>query len=72
MQDKYECPPLLYCTPWFMTMYTTTLPWPTVLRIWDILFCEGNLILLKVALGIFKELESTCFFGNLFFAIVPF
>lgn len=69
MLEKHEIEPLTYCTPWFMSMYTTILPWPSVLRIWDVLFAEGNLILLKVGLAIFRELEGSlsglpCFCGG--------
>lgn len=28
---------------WFMCLYCRTLPWPTVLRIWDMFLCEGIL-----------------------------
>ncbi|TPX61410.1 hypothetical protein SpCBS45565_g07248 [Spizellomyces sp. 'palustris'] len=40
--DKQEVPPLMYITQWFLTLYTTTLPWDTVLRVWDMLYCEGG------------------------------
>jgi hypothetical protein len=26
---------------WFMCIYTRTLPWSSVLRVWDMFFCEG-------------------------------
>lgn len=28
---------------WFMCIYTRTLPWASVLRVWDMFFCEGIL-----------------------------
>ncbi len=44
--------PVLYCTEWFMSMFSRTLPWPTVLRIWDMFFFEGVKVLFKVALAV--------------------
>ena len=35
-----------------MSMYSRTLPWPTVLRIWDMFFFEGVKVLFKVALTV--------------------
>lgn len=34
--------PLLYMTEWFMCAFTRTLPWSSVLRVWDMFFCEGT------------------------------
>ena len=31
-------------TEWFMCVFTRTLPWTSVLRVWDIFFCEGTTI----------------------------
>ncbi|CAJ0578861.1 unnamed protein product, partial [Mesorhabditis spiculigera] len=42
--------PVLYMIEWFMCIYCRSLPWPTVLRIWDMFLCEGMKVLLKVAL----------------------
>ena len=33
--------PILYMTEWFLCIFTRTLPWPSVLRIWDMFCCEG-------------------------------
>jgi hypothetical protein len=51
-QDAENVEPLMYATPWFMTLFTTTLPWATVLRIWDMFYCEGCRVLLQIALAI--------------------
>ena len=32
----------MYMTEWFMCVFARTLPWPTVLRVWDMFFCEGK------------------------------
>lgn len=28
-------------TEWFMCIFARTLPWASVLRVWDMFFCEG-------------------------------
>lgn len=38
--------PILYMMEWFMCIYTRTLPWASVLRVWDMFFCEGLTIIL--------------------------
>ena len=40
-QDDNGVDVMMYCTPWFMTLFATTLPWTTVMRIWDAFFCQG-------------------------------
>ncbi|KAF4552213.1 Rab-GTPase-TBC domain-containing protein 7 [Elsinoe fawcettii] len=47
----------LATTPWFLTLYLTTLPLETALRIWDVLFLEGSKTLFRAALAIFKLCE---------------
>lgn len=44
--------PILYCTEWFMSIYSRTLPWPMVLRVWDMFFLEGVKVLFKVAVAV--------------------
>ncbi|KHJ96980.1 hypothetical protein OESDEN_03040 [Oesophagostomum dentatum] len=39
---------------WFMCIFCRTLPWPTVLRVWDMFLCEGAKVLFKVALVLFR------------------
>ncbi|ESO13048.1 hypothetical protein HELRODRAFT_188085 [Helobdella robusta] len=47
--------PLLYMTEWFMCLFSRTLPWPTLLRIWDMFMCEGIKVIFKVALVLVKS-----------------
>ena len=42
--------PILYMTEWFMCIYARTLPWCTVLRVWDMFFCEGIKVMYRVGL----------------------
>lgn len=39
-------------TDWFLCAMTRTLPWDTLLRIWDCFLCEGIKVVFKVALVI--------------------
>lgn len=39
-------------TDWFLCAMTRTLPWDTLLRVWDCFLCEGIKIIFKVALVI--------------------
>lgn len=49
---KHKVEPLLYMTDWFLCAMTRTLPWDTLLRVWDCFLCEGIKIVFKVALVI--------------------
>ena len=46
--------PILYMTEWFLCVFARTLPWPTVMRIWDMFMCEGVKVLFRVALVLIK------------------
>ncbi|KAG0736419.1 hypothetical protein G6F22_010702 [Rhizopus arrhizus] len=48
----------LVTSHWFLTLYINILPIESVLRVWDCLFYEGQTVLFRVALGIFKLNES--------------
>lgn len=40
--SKQKIDPILYMTEWFMCAFSRTLPWSSVLRVWDMFFCEGG------------------------------
>lgn len=54
---------------WFLTLFCNCLPHSTVLRVWDLVFLEGNQILLKTALAIWDTLSeyTISFFCRFFF-----
>ncbi|KAL6116629.1 tbc1d30 [Pungitius sinensis] len=54
---SYE-PPLtnVFTMQWFLTMFATCLPAPTVLKIWDSVFFEGSEVVFRVALAIWERL----------------
>ncbi|EJD74405.1 ankyrin repeat-containing protein [Loa loa] len=51
---KHRVEPVLYMVEWFMCIFCRTLPWPTVLRVWDMFFCEGVKVLFKIAVVLFR------------------
>ncbi|KAF2352589.1 Rab-GTPase-TBC domain, partial [Trinorchestia longiramus] len=62
---KQKIDPVLYMTEWFMCLYSRTLPWASVLRVWDMFFCEGVKVLFRVGLVLLKfglrpEVRSKC------------
>ncbi|KAL6472664.1 hypothetical protein MHYP_G00188520 [Metynnis hypsauchen] len=51
---KHKIDPMLYMTEWFMCVFSRTLPWASVLRVWDMFFCEGVKIIFRVGLVLLK------------------
>lgn len=43
--------PVLYMTEWFMCIFARTLPWASVLRVWDMFFCEGTSVATQARRG---------------------
>ncbi|XP_023230960.1 TBC1 domain family member 10A-like isoform X1 [Centruroides sculpturatus] len=52
---KQKVEPILYMTEWFMCLFSRTLPWASVLRVWDMFLCEGVKVLFRTALVILKQ-----------------
>ncbi|KAF7665364.1 hypothetical protein LDENG_00145180 [Lucifuga dentata] len=62
---KQKLDPILYMTEWLMCAFSRTLPWASVLRVWDMFLCEGvkilfraGLVLLKCMLGSQEKLKN--------------
>lgn len=53
---KFKIDPILYMTEWFMCIFSRTLPWACVLRVWDMFFCEGVKIVFRVGLVLLKQM----------------
>ncbi|XP_076145436.1 TBC1 domain family member 10A-like isoform X1 [Alosa pseudoharengus] len=51
---KHKIEPILYMTEWFMCAFSRTLPWASVLRVWDMFFCEGVKIIFRVGLVLLR------------------
>ncbi|XP_077594148.1 TBC1 domain family member 10A-like [Stigmatopora nigra] len=61
----HKVEPIMYMTEWFMCAFSRTLPWVSVLRVWDMFLCEGvkilfrvGLVLLKCALGSSEKVKA--------------
>uniref|UniRef100_H3AII0 TBC1 domain family member 10B n=1 Tax=Latimeria chalumnae TaxID=7897 RepID=H3AII0_LATCH len=52
---KYKIDPILYMTEWFMCVFSRTLPWSSVLRVWDMFFAEGVKIIFRVGLVLLRS-----------------
>lgn len=50
--------PILYCSKWFMTIYTYNFPYAAVVRIWDVFLSEGVKILFRIGLQCLKNDEQ--------------
>jgi len=51
---KQGVEPLMFMTEWFLCVFSRTLPWPSVLRVWDMFMCEGVKVIFKVGLVLLK------------------
>lgn len=53
-------PPLtnVFTMQWFLTMFATCLPMPTVLKIWDCVMVDGSEILIRTALALWTKLAK--------------
>ncbi|XP_065662065.1 TBC1 domain family member 10A [Hydra vulgaris] len=56
---KLQIDPLMYIVEWMVCIFSRCLPFQTVLRIWDMFFCEGVKVLFKTGLSIMKIVLST-------------
>ncbi|XP_043279129.1 TBC1 domain family member whacked-like isoform X2 [Venturia canescens] len=52
--EKLQIDPRLYTVEWFSNLYTLTLPYGTLLRIWDMFVYEGRAVIFKVAVALIK------------------
>ncbi|XP_018583933.2 TBC1 domain family member 10B-like isoform X2 [Scleropages formosus] len=53
---KFKIDPILYMTEWFMCIFSRSLPWACVLRVWDMFFCEGVKIIFRVGLVLLRQM----------------
>ncbi|VVC34071.1 Rab-GTPase-TBC domain [Cinara cedri] len=51
---KQSIDPIMYMTEWFLCAFTRTLPWPTLLRFWDVFLFDGVKTLFKMGLILIK------------------
>eukprot|EP00124_Ichthyophonus_hoferi_P003020 Ihof_evm2s236 gene=Ihof_evmTU2s236 len=53
-----EVEPLLFMTDWFMCVYCRTLPWVTVLNIWDLFLYHGFNVIYRASIAILKVCQE--------------
>ncbi|MFT7817421.1 TBC1 domain family member 10A-like [Arapaima gigas] len=56
---QHKLDPVLYMTEWFMCAFSRTLPWGSVLRVWDMFLCEGVKVIFRVALVLLRCMLGT-------------
>ena len=52
--EDNEASAQLYCTPWFLTLFSSQFEMAFAVRVFDFLFAEGPIIIFKIALSIFN------------------
>ncbi|KAG9070937.1 hypothetical protein KI688_008480 [Linnemannia hyalina] len=57
--ETNDVSPIMYITPWFLTLFTLSLPWASVLRVWDVFYFDGVKTLFRIGLGILQICRST-------------
>jgi len=70
--EKCQMDISLNSTRWFMCLYTTIFPFPTVLRIWDIMFCRGSATIPLIGYCVLKIYEKEILQLNDFGSISKF
>ncbi|KAH8551518.1 rab-GTPase-TBC domain-containing protein [Umbelopsis sp. PMI_123] len=46
--------PVMYIPSWFLTAFTLSLPWSSVLRLWDVFYFEGVKVFYRITLAIME------------------
>ena len=59
--NKLNVEPMLFTVQWFLCAFSYNLPCESVIRVWDIFFCEGQSFLFKVALAILHIYRKNLF-----------
>ncbi|KAI9320674.1 rab-GTPase-TBC domain-containing protein [Dichotomocladium elegans] len=52
--ENNDVHPIMYIAQWFMTAFTLTLPWNSVLRVWDVFYFEGSKVFYRISLAILE------------------
>eukprot|EP00698_Gefionella_okellyi_P010865 TRINITY_DN2851_c0_g1_i1.p1 TRINITY_DN2851_c0_g1~~TRINITY_DN2851_c0_g1_i1.p1 ORF type:complete len:428 (+),score=84.34 TRINITY_DN2851_c0_g1_i1:45-1328(+) len=67
---KHGAEPLLFATKWFVAGFALSLPWDTVMMIWDRFMFHGTSILFKAAIAILKILQPLIMKAKSFEAVM--
>lgn len=57
--EKHKIDPILYMTEWFMCAFSRTLPWASVLRVWDMFLCDGMYLQWCLIELLYSEIDSS-------------
>ncbi|KAF9973815.1 hypothetical protein BGZ65_009056, partial [Modicella reniformis] len=52
--NRNDVLPLMYMTQWFLTLFTMSLPWASVLRVWDVFYFDGVRTLYRTGLAVLQ------------------
>ncbi|KAF9951513.1 hypothetical protein BGZ72_007005 [Mortierella alpina] len=56
--ERNDVLPIMYMTQWFLTLFTMSLPWASVLRVWDVFYFDGVKTLFRVGLAVLQICRS--------------
>ncbi|ORZ17848.1 rab-GTPase-TBC domain-domain-containing protein [Absidia repens] len=52
--ENNDVTPIMYIAQWFLTAFTMTLPWQSVLRVWDLFLFSGVKVFYRISLAILQ------------------
>ncbi|KAG4099592.1 RabGAP/TBC [Neocallimastix lanati (nom. inval.)] len=53
-----EIDTILFTTEWFLCLYSKTLPWPCLLRVWDLFYYYGKPTIIKAGIALLQYIEK--------------
>lgn len=56
--EEQSISPFMFATDWFMTMFVTALPLPSVERVWDLFLVDGWKALFQTGLAILAQMDE--------------
>ncbi|KAK0560017.1 hypothetical protein OC844_004021 [Tilletia horrida] len=64
MLDEHYIDSSSYATKWYITLFVNTVPFETQLRMWDIIFLDGQDALVGIALGVLWGIQNRLAIGD--------
>ncbi|CAD6920977.1 unnamed protein product [Tilletia controversa] len=58
MLEEHSIDPSSYATKWYITLFANSVPFETQLRMWDIIFLDGQDALVGIALGVLHGIQN--------------
>ncbi|KAL9940320.1 hypothetical protein V8E36_001025 [Tilletia maclaganii] len=73
MMEEHGIDSSSFATKWYITLFANSVPFETQLRMWDIIFLDGQDALVGVALGVLKGIQDRLQIGDvIMFDTQPF